>query len=71
MFSSQLEEREAQKQREWDAYGSALAQSIDTAARNLHGLHVPIEVTITTGAQWTDADLPGAPLDRLNQGTSS
>jgi hypothetical protein len=94
VFSKQLEELEAQKEREWEAYGSALAQSIETAARNLHRLRIPIEVTITTGAQWTDddqdldplaaqlleaavavtpspADLPGTPLDRLNQGTSS
>lgn len=59
VFSKQLEDLEAQKQREWDAYGSALAHSIETAARS-QGLQVPIEVTIATGTEWmndTDQDL--------------
>ncbi|WP_138944968.1 hypothetical protein [Plantibacter sp. M259] len=48
MFYKQLRLLEAQKQQEWDTYAVALTQSIETAARSIQGLRVPIEVAITT-----------------------
>jgi hypothetical protein len=48
LFDQQLEQLEAQKQREWDAYGAALTRSIETAAQAIPGLQSPVEVTVAT-----------------------
>lgn len=63
VFSRQYEQLKAQQQREWEAYGTALAHSIETVAAATSGLRVPVDVSVTSSIDtWNGADLDVDPL---------
>jgi hypothetical protein len=67
VLNQQVDQLAAQKQREWDAYGSALTEALQTQTQGIPGLRVPVKLSITTSidSDMTDDLNPDPLLEQL------